>query len=114
MQTFLHTDSYQKFKDTQCLYLYGRRGTGKTSIIYMFNHEVNKGTISDYYGSYIIANEQTYTTLSSQLQGSYFSTISFYDLVQFVEGMWSWVITVSAMVSIYNNEIKFQVHRPFP
>jgi predicted Ser/Thr protein kinase len=40
---FFHTESYTEFKKRDCLYLFGRRGTGKTALIRMLDYESNNG-----------------------------------------------------------------------
>lgn len=99
---FLHTDSYENFKEENCLYLFGRRGTGKTSIMRMFNHEVNKGLIPPYSVSIVLDQEDAYHELSMQLRGSPFGELPTDELIHFLVKKWEWVITTHAMAAIVN------------
>ena len=101
VNVFLHTRSYENFKNENCLYLFGRRGTGKTAIIRMLDYEVNEEEIRPYTTSAVIDQEEVYHDLSMQLRGSPFSELPEDELVHFLIKKWSWVFTVTAMVSVF-------------
>jgi hypothetical protein len=62
---FVHTDSYEVFKDKSNLFMFGRRGSGKTALIKMFDFEINNGLHEDRYNySRIIYQEDTFFRLT--------------------------------------------------
>lgn len=98
---FFHTESYSEFKEPECLYLFGRRGTGKTYLIRMLDYEANLGHISTYLCSFIVDEEEAYHDLAIQLRSSPFSDLPASDLVHLLVKKWNWVIITSAMLSVY-------------
>jgi len=102
---FLHTRSYEVFKRPDILYLFGRRGTGKTALMNMLNNHINNEKSTDYYASAILDSESSFHELSLQIQGSPFAELPYGDLVYFLKKKWQWIIYVSAM-AVYCNKIE--------
>ena len=100
VKLFLHTNSYEDFKKDNILYLFGRRGTGKTAIIRMLDYEINSGKLKPYICSSIIDHERAYNELASQLRGSPLVELPQNELVYFLIQKWRWILTASAMVCI--------------
>lgn len=98
---FFHTEAYKEFQRPDCLYLFGRRGTGKTALIRMLNHEVHNGEVTGYSFSSIVDAEDAYHDLSIQLRGSPLTGLPSGDLVHLLTKKWNWVILIAAMKSVY-------------
>lgn len=99
--TFFHTKSYQNFQNEGALYLFGRRGTGKTAIIRMFDYEIKNNKIHNYCCSSIVNQEDAYNDLAIQLRGSPLADLPDNELVHFLIKKWHWVLMSSAMISVY-------------
>jgi len=99
--TFFHTKSYQSFQNEGALFLFGRRGTGKTAIMRMFDYEIKNNKISDYCCSYVVNQEDAYNDLAIQLRGSPLADLPENELAHFLIKKWHWVLMSSAMISVY-------------
>lgn len=99
--TFFHTKSYQNFQHEGALYLFGRRGTGKTAIMRMFDYEIKNDKIRNYCCSYVVNQEDAYNDLATQLRGSPLADLPDNELVHFLIKKWHWVLMSSAMISVY-------------
>ena len=106
---FFHTESYSEFKAPECLYLFGRRGTGKTYLIRMLDYEANLGRIPSYLCSFIVDEEEAYHDLAIQLRSSPFGELPVSDLVHLLVKKWQWVIITSAMVSVCNYAVREKI-----
>jgi energy-coupling factor transporter ATP-binding protein EcfA2 len=103
---FIYTDSYTNFKDTNILYLYGLRGSGKTSVIRMYNYEINKKKNDIFKYSTIIDKGNAYHELETYiyrdaLEGA---ELNHRYLVSLLKEQWLWVIKVSAMVELIKKD----------
>lgn len=101
---FLHINSYKKLKEKSSLFLYGRRGTGKTALIRMLDHEINDKRLSRYQYSKLLDNEKSYADLSIQVHGSPMINLDYKDLTIKLKENWQWLIEVSAMQVIIENK----------
>jgi hypothetical protein len=106
--TFLHTNSYKKFQDKDCLYIFGRRGTGKTAMMRMLQYEVNMKRITDYSYVHIVDSESAYNDLSIHLRLSPFNQVPENELVHLLIPKWLWVLNVSAMIAVVTAKNKKQ------
>lgn len=100
-QMFLHTQSYEQFKRDDILYLFGRRGTGKTALMRMLDYEINheRATGLTYTCSARVDEEEAYHDLSSSLRGSPLADYPADELVYFLIKKWKWIINITAMVA---------------
>ena len=99
-ELFINTETYNDFKKENCLYLFGRRGTGKTAFIKKLNYEIKNGENQIYCASWIIDQEDAYIELATQLRGSPFISHPSNEIINFLIKKWIWVIQVSAMLSV--------------
>ena len=107
VETFLHTSSYETFKRDDCLYLFGRRGTGKTAMIHMLQYEVRAGRIPHYKYAEIIDEEDAYHELSINVRRTDpLSQLPQDDLVYLLTKKWVWILNLSAMVAVVKAEYK--------
>lgn len=100
VDTFLHTQSYKEFLRDDCVYLFGRRGTGKTALMNMAEHEIRRGDIRGYSFAWLIDSEEAYHDLSVQLRLSPLATLPRDDLIHVLKNKWKWVVTISAMIAV--------------
>lgn len=99
-KTFLHTDSFTEFLDERLLYLYGRRGTGKTAIIRMMDYEISRGNHRAYSFVCRIEQEDAFNNLAVQLRLSPMSELPQNELVYTLKQKWQWIFTVAAMLEV--------------
>lgn len=104
IDVFLHTNSYEAFKRTDCLYLFGRRGTGKTTMMHMLRYEVRRGYIPDYSYAWILDQEEAYHELSMQLRLSPLAQLPPDELVHLLVKKWVWVLNISSMEAVVEAE----------
>ena len=57
---FLSTPAYTEFKEPGVLYLLGRRGTGKTTILQMLRYEIRSNNDPNYSYVWMINSEEAY------------------------------------------------------
>lgn len=107
---FVHTESYEAFIKKNNLFIFGRRGTGKTALIKMLDYEINKDIIKLYNYSRIITQEDTFFRLTLVLRT--FNQDFNYDqseserkqsrteIINIVKEKLVWVIYVTAMIAV--------------
>lgn len=96
---FVLTKSYEIFSSQNTLFLFGRRGTGKTSILQMLNYRTNNNLKSQYSYSTIVKKESHLKPLTMALR-SYNDSIEDDEMVHVTKTMFKWIIYVSAMKRI--------------
>ncbi len=101
---FIHTESYEKFKDESLLFLLGRRGTGKTAMIKMLDYEIKNHNIKSYSYSEIFSQDDSFYKLSTTLRSDLFTGLTKQELIYTLKEKWSWIIYSTAMVAVYKSE----------
>ncbi len=101
---FLHTEGYINFKLNQVLFLFGRRGTGKTAMMQMLRYEIRNRKTKEYTYVWLVDQEDAYHDLAIQIRMSPLSQLPPNELVHLLKKKWSWVITTSAMCSVVIQE----------
>ncbi|WP_350284244.1 hypothetical protein [uncultured Croceitalea sp.] len=96
---FVLTKSYETFCSHNTLFLFGRRGTGKTSILQMLNYRTNNNLKSLYSFSTIVKKESHLKPLTMALR-AYNDSIEDDEMVHVTKCMFKWIIYVSAMKRI--------------
>ncbi len=97
---FLHTKSYDFFQSEDTLFLFGRRGTGKTSIIRMLDYEIRHDRIEYYRLSSVLKQENAYYNIAIHLRPRFSEeTFTFEELVHVIKEKWTWVIYTAAMIA---------------
>lgn len=97
---FVHTDSYEVFKHKSNLFMFGRRGSGKTALIKMFDFEINNGLHEERYNySRIIYQEDTFFRLTLELR-PFFSFHSDQELTHVLKEKLIWAIYTTAMIAV--------------
>lgn len=97
---FLPTRAYTRFKDPDVLYLFGRRGTGKTTLLHMLRHEIRTDRNPHYSYVWMINTEDAYHELSIQFRTSALANLPQDDIVHLLVKKWHWVLKVSAMLAV--------------
>jgi hypothetical protein len=98
---FIKTQSYNDFLDEDRLFLYGRRGTGKSAFLHMLNFEISKCCYDEYLSSIIINDEDIYSDLINLLRTIYLGDLSKEDTTLFSKYIWIWTLNVYAMLNFY-------------
>ncbi|MFB0553717.1 MAG: P-loop ATPase, Sll1717 family [Phycisphaerae bacterium] len=97
---FLRTESYETFTQPNFIFLFGRRGTGKTAMMRMLKYEVTNGHNSYYSYAHLLSQEDAYHQLATHLRMSPLSTLPQPELVYQLTNKWRWVIMLSAMTAV--------------
>ena len=103
---FVHTKSYTQFSELDYLFMYGRRGIGKTSIIRMLEYDILNNNSKHFSFCSLVDADDAFTTLSSQLRGSPLINYPLRDLTILLKEKWKWVIEVAAMRSLVKQQDK--------
>ncbi|HAQ64245.1 MAG TPA: hypothetical protein DCR43_00055 [Bacteroidales bacterium] len=102
-KVFVHTQSYKVFQKESMLFLWGRRGTGKTAIIRMLDYEIKQKKNKLYLFSTVIRPEKFFYDLTTIYRDPMFSNFYKEELsISFVK-IWQWVIISSALVEVDRN-----------
>lgn len=97
---FVHTDSYEVFKHKSNLFMFGRRGSGKTALIKMFDFEINNGLHAERYNySRIIYQEDTFFRLTLELR-PFLNFHSDQELTHVLKEKLIWAIYTTAMIAV--------------
>jgi KAP-like P-loop domain-containing protein len=97
---FVHTDSYEVFKHKSNLFMFGRRGSGKTALIKMFDFEINNGLHAERYNySRIIYQEDTFFRLTLELR-PFLNYHSDQELTHVLKEKLIWAIYTTAMIAV--------------
>lgn len=110
---FYDTSSYDIFRQTDAMYLYGRRGSGKTAFIKKLEYEiVYEGNNNYYYVNtinqrYILNEIRIHSAnflldLAGRLKLDYLNEI---QLVDHLKAHWQWIIDISSMFAIFRKEL---------
>jgi hypothetical protein len=95
---FLHTPSYDAVKRPNTLFIFGRRGTGKTAVLRMLQYEVRHGTgDAAYLGSWVVDQVSAFTELGIMLRSGPFASLPDHELEHVAAMQWGWLATVAAM-----------------
>ena len=100
---FININSYDAFTRKSTLFLFGRRGTGKTALIKMMCYEIDEKILKTYKYYSLIDSEQAYSDLSVQVSLSPLSQLDLKDLTIQLKTKWLWIIETAAMQQILTN-----------
>jgi hypothetical protein len=97
---FLHTETYNSFKEDHFLFLFGRRGTGKTAIIRMLQYEIRANLLKGYNYSWRINSEDAYSNLIDSLKNTIQNSDIDLSTIRDLTKKWIWLFYVSAMEAV--------------
>lgn len=103
---FLHTNSYRDFKNRDCLFVFGQRGSGKTAMMKMLSHEITYKRVSEYGFAWIINQEDAYHNLSIHLRNNKFTGLTKDELIHILTKEWEWIFNISAMASVVKARVQ--------
>ena len=111
---FVHTDSFETFKHKSNLFIFGRRGTGKTALIKMLDYEIKKGVEKGkqkprYNYSKIIYQDETFFSLTLELR-PFLGFHSAQELTHVIREKFIWVIYTTAMMAVTKNNRSTSTH----
>jgi len=98
-RVFLHTVSYEQFKRNNRLYLYGGRGSGKTSIIQMMHREINYNNNRKHY-AVLLDQEKLFIGMlecSNVLLNSQENIVRPEGINRYLKSKWRWIINILCM-----------------
>lgn len=97
---FVHTESYEIFKQKNNLFLFGRRGTGKTALVKMLDFEINNELLkSEYNYSKIIYQEDTLFKVTMILR-DFEESFNHHELSHVLKEMFIWIIYTEAILAV--------------
>ena len=97
---FTHTASYKQFKEPGSLFLFGRRGTGKTALIRMLDHQIKEGQDHTYRVAWVADTHNLLLGLSGALAGTALEQLDVPKLTNTIEPIWRWIVHMSAMFAL--------------
>jgi hypothetical protein len=106
LDTFLNTISFEEFKQEDALFLYGRRGTGKTAIIRMLHYEIRNHKDTPYSYVWRLNSDYAHTAIIDIVfnhkkdKNNEFERLPLDSLVNKFKKYWIWLIKTSAMAGV--------------
>jgi hypothetical protein len=98
IDTFLHTKSYDQFKDNGYTCLFGRRGTGKSSILHMLRYEVRRNISTQFNFCWMMADAESYKAITSLCRSiDATCAVPEDELRDHFKQFWDWIIKICAM-----------------
>ena len=98
-QLFSPIESYRELQQDDNLFLFGRRGTGKTALLRMLHYEISKGDKPRFVASSYLAPKEAIDELTTLCRGSYLSRLEKKERVHFFAKCWSWLLQAHALVA---------------
>jgi hypothetical protein len=97
LRRFVHMETYDDLRNTHSLFLFGRRGTGKTTYLNMLASEISKKEVPHYGTSVILQSQPLILGIAAQVRLSGLANLPQAELADAIQPVWNWIITVSAM-----------------
>ena len=97
---FLHTRSYQNAIRKNTLFIFGRRGTGKTSVIRMLAFESRLGHLDEYGCAWTLNEESAYRELAIAIRQGTLAELPDAELEYQLTRQWKWILTIAAMCGL--------------
>lgn len=93
---FLHNDASDALSRKDILYLIGRRGTGKTTLLKHLEWRTNKGEVPWARWCVMLPTQRLITQLATDIKTATTDPLSGHDLAEAVKCAWRWVMLVAA------------------
>lgn len=84
--------AFREFSSPSVLFLYGRRGTGKTAILRMLQHTVRTGQSEDYELCWVLQTEGVHSTLCDIVTELKLEFEPKHPRLEFVASVWLWIV----------------------
>jgi hypothetical protein len=99
-QIFAPIASYEEFSSHGALFLFGRRGTGKTALLHMLTHAVNTGGVSSKNYTCAVLLQPVVAELLPVFRGARLAELEETDLLSLLRLVWHWLIVSAAYIGI--------------
>jgi hypothetical protein len=109
-QIFAPISSYEEFRSQGALFLFGRRGTGKTAILHMLKHSVNTGGAASGYYSRAVLVQPAVKDLLPVLKGARLAELEDNELLSLLRLAWLWLIVSAAYLEIARTHPEHREH----
>jgi hypothetical protein len=96
---FTRIATYLEFRSPDKVFLFGRRGTGKTSLIRMLDYEISQGEVADYRTSWVCDTHQLLLDIAGQIRQTALFGLMLSECAEALRPIWRWIIGVSAMLA---------------
>jgi hypothetical protein len=110
VQLFVHTPTYENVKRVDLLYLFGRRGTGKTAVFRMLQHEAREGLLHDIAFCWIVQSDKIKEKLIDLLGSDVLGALTPAGLMNLSRLLWAWFFRVSSMLSVVHSDPRAEWH----
>jgi len=97
VRRFVHMETYDELRNPHSLFLFGRRGTGKTTYLNMLASEISRGEVGHYATSVILQSQPLILGIAAQIRSSALAHLPEAELADALIPVWKWIITVAAM-----------------
>ncbi|MEA2562745.1 MAG: hypothetical protein QOH06_4249 [Acidobacteriota bacterium] len=97
-QVFAHIASYEEFISYGALFLFGRRGTGKTALLHMVAHDINSGGANSKNYSCAVLLQPVLVDALSVFRGARLSELKETDLLSLMRVLWHWLIVSASYI----------------
>ena len=97
---FLKTETYGNATENHILYVFGRRGSGKSAIALMLNTFIKKRTTGDYRFSFLLEKDQSFHDLSITFRFSPLADLPTQDMEYVLTNHWINIIEIGAMNAV--------------
>lgn len=97
---FLHTRSYENAIRKNVLFIFGRRGTGKTSVMRMLAFESRLGHLDNYGCAWTLNEESAYRELAIAIRQGTLAELPDAELEYQIARQWKWILTTAAMCGL--------------
>ena len=94
---FTHIESYDSLKEPDTLFLFGRRGTGKSELLQMLQFQVRTRRVKDYGSAWVLLSDVLSDKLSLLVNSSSLAALSNREKVRLLANCWQWLFGVGAM-----------------
>ena len=98
-QIFAPIASYEEFSAHGALFLFGRRGTGKTALLHMLTHAINSGGSLKHYSCAVLL-QPVVAELLPVFRGARLAELEETDLLSLLRLVWHWLIVSAAYIGI--------------
>jgi hypothetical protein len=96
-------ETYDELRSPRSLFLFGRRGTGKTTYLNMLHSEVSKDLVSSYGTCCILQSQPLILGIAAQVRSSALAHLPEAELADALMPVWKWIISVAAMQATYGD-----------
>lgn len=100
---FINIDSYNKFIDPSRIFLVGRIGSGKTTILNKFKHSIESGENHDYSSTIIIDSRDYIAQLGIAIRTQRNEDLLFSEIEYIARSEWEKMLNIVAMKELYDH-----------